>query len=52
MTLLEWLALQDQMIAAFGPLLRWWLILFLAGVVFAAVLVWMLVTAQEMISRL
>lgn len=51
MTLPEFLVLQEQLISAFGWLARWWLILFLVGVVFSAVLVWMIVTTQEMVSK-
>lgn len=52
MTLAEFLSIQGQLIGAFGWLLRWWLVLFLVGMAFAAVLVWGIVTTQEMISKL
>lgn len=52
MTLFEFYSLQGELMSVFGWFIRWWLIAFLAGVLFATVLTWMIVTARVMISKI
>ena len=52
MTLYEFYSLQGELMSVYGWFVRWWMIAFLAGAVFAAVVTWMVVTAREMISKI
>jgi len=52
MTLAEWLLFQAQMMDAFGWLIRWWLIGLVVGSVFAALLVFTIITTRETLSKI
>lgn len=51
MTLVQFLALQQELFSAFGWIIRWWLILFGAAGILASTLVAVLVTARGMIDK-
>jgi hypothetical protein len=51
MTLAEFLAIQQQLMSAFGWFLRWWLILFATGGVLATVVVSIIVATRSMLSK-
>ena len=52
MTLAEFLALQGQLMDAFGWFVKWWLIGLLVGGVFSAVLVFTIITTRETLSKI
>lgn len=52
MTLVDFISLQGQLVAAFGWFIRWWLIGLLAGGVFATLLVFTIVTTRETLSKI
>lgn len=51
MTLDQFLAVQTQLIAAFGWFIRWWLILFGAAGLVAASTLAILLTSREMFDK-
>ena len=51
MTIEQFLALQSQLMNAFGPAIKWWLILFLVAGVGLAILLFALVMGRSWLDR-
>lgn len=51
MSIQEWILLQQELFRAYGWLIRWWLILFAASGILAAIVAAVLVITRQMIDE-